>query len=100
MNTLKGDSNGVISVAVTCDGKKVISGSSDHTIKIWSMETEAEIVSFTGEISVLCCAVATDGMTIVPGELSGSLHFLHLEGEASTATRKSEVSNSCLRSIP
>mgnify|MGYP003417391251 FL=1 len=38
LKTLEGDSEGVLSVAYSPDGTKIISGSSDHTIKIWGEE--------------------------------------------------------------
>ena len=38
LKTLKGDSEGVLSVAYSPDGKKIISGSGDGTVKIWGEE--------------------------------------------------------------
>ena len=78
--TLKGHSNWVNAIALTPDGKTVISGSSDHTIKIWDLGTDEEIATFTGESPITCCLVAPDGVTIVAGEGSGRVHFLRLQG--------------------
>ncbi|MBW4498460.1 MAG: hypothetical protein KME57_02430 [Scytonema hyalinum WJT4-NPBG1] len=82
LRTFKGHSDSVEAVAVTTDGKKVISGSYDNTLKLWSLETGEIIATFTGESSLRCCAVAPDGVTIVAGEESGRVHFLRLEGMA------------------
>ncbi|MDB9537380.1 hypothetical protein PN451_16350, partial [Dolichospermum planctonicum CS-1226] len=79
--TLKGHSYSVNAIALTPDGKTVISVSSDHTIKIWDVGTGKEIATFTGESPITCCAVASDGVTIVAGERSGRLHFLRLQGK-------------------
>ena len=38
LKTLKGHSYIVNSIAFSPDGKRIISGSSDHTIKIWGEE--------------------------------------------------------------
>ena len=43
MRTLTGHSHGVTSVAISADGKRVVSGSPDGTVKIWDVETGAEV---------------------------------------------------------
>lgn len=77
--TFTGHSRSVNAVAITPDGKRVISASYDNTLKLWNLETGEEIATFTGEAPFLCCAVAPDGVTIVAGESSGRVHFLRLE---------------------
>jgi WD40 repeat protein len=79
--TLEGHSDSVNAIALTPDGKTVISGSTDKTIKIWDLATRKEIATFTGESPIKCCAVAPDGVTIVAGESLGRLHFLRLQGK-------------------
>ena len=43
MLTLTGHSDLVLSVAFSADGKRVVSGSRDESVKIWSSETGAEV---------------------------------------------------------
>ncbi len=38
-NTLLGHTGGIISVVITSDGKYIVSGSIDKTIKIWEFKT-------------------------------------------------------------
>ena len=52
MCTLVGHSSSVYSVAFSPDGKLVVSGSADETVKIWNFEMAAEVSSFAGVRSV------------------------------------------------
>ncbi|MGB7445022.1 MAG: hypothetical protein WA919_28465 [Coleofasciculaceae cyanobacterium] len=77
--TLSGHSSPVWAVAITPDGKQVVSASEDKSLKVWDLHTGQEIASFTGDGMLPCCAVAPDGVTIVAGDASGRVHFLRLE---------------------
>ena len=46
MRTLAGHSGCVFSVAVSTDGKRVVSGSVDMTVKIWDVETGAQVTGW------------------------------------------------------
>jgi len=43
VRTLEGHSGLVYSVAISADGMRVVSGSTDETVKIWDVETGAEV---------------------------------------------------------
>ncbi|MFM6253713.1 MAG: WD40 repeat domain-containing protein, partial [Dolichospermum sp.] len=77
--TLSGHNDWVYTIAVTPDGKTIISGSLDNKIKIWDLKTREEIATFTGKSCIFTCAVASDGLTIVAGETSGTLRLLRLQ---------------------
>ncbi len=66
-------------MAITADGRRVVSGSWDKTLKVWDLETGALICTFTCEGSVSCAAVAPHGRTFVAGDTGGRVYFLRLE---------------------
>jgi WD40 repeat protein len=70
----------VNALAITPDGRCVISASADHTLRVWNVESGNQIAAFTGEGPMLRCAVAPDGRTIIGREKSGRAHFLRLVG--------------------
>ena len=68
-HVLHGHSNGVWSAAFSLDGKCIVSGSSDKTIRLWDAET-GEMVQppLEGhESAVLSVAFSPDGKHIVSG---------------------------------
>ncbi|MGL5880165.1 MAG: WD40 repeat domain-containing protein, partial [Xenococcaceae cyanobacterium] len=67
LNTLKGHSNSVKAVAITPDNQKIVSGSSDGTVKIWDIDSGEMLHSFDGCASVASVAVTPDGSNIVTG---------------------------------
>ena len=79
LRTLQGHTSSVHAVAVTPDGSRAVSASSDQTLKVWDLSTGELVASFTGNGAVHVCAVGTDGVTFVAGDASGQVHILRLE---------------------
>jgi hypothetical protein len=79
LRTLEGHTDGVNGVAVTADGRRAVSTSGDQTLKVWDLETDMLIATFTCDGAVNCCAFASN-QTIVAGDAGGRVHFLALEG--------------------
>lgn len=69
--TMEGHSEAVYSVAFTPDGKYVVSGSGDHTVKVWDSATGKEIKSFGGPAGhqnlVMSVSLCADGSLIASG---------------------------------
>ncbi len=66
-------------MAITADGRRVVSASYDKTLKVWDLETGALICAFNCEGGVSRVAVAPDGRTFVAGDAAGRVYFLRLE---------------------
>ena len=68
LETLKGHSYGVLSVAYSPDGTKIISGSGDKTIKIWNANTGESLKTLVRDLSfVFSVAYSPDGTKIISG---------------------------------
>jgi len=65
---LTGHDSPVYSVAVTADGKYVISGGEDKTVRVWELATGKEVQRFTGHTDwVRSVAVTADGRYVISG---------------------------------
>ncbi len=70
--------------AVTClalinNGRYLVSGSRDQTLRVWDLNSGHLETAFTTEHPILACAAAADA-TIIAGDDSGGLLFFRLEG--------------------
>jgi WD40 repeat protein len=81
VRTLKGHSNSVRGVAMTPDGQRAVSASSDYTLKVWDLETGLPLVRFHCDARLRCCTFARGGK-VIAGDDGGRLHFLLLEEQA------------------
>ncbi|MCF4965671.1 serine/threonine-protein kinase [Nostoc sp. CMAA1605] len=71
--TLRGHSGKVSSVGISQDGKTLVSGSYDKTIKLWNLATGEEIRTLTGHSkSVNSVAISPDGNTLASGGGEGN----------------------------
>jgi len=72
--SFSGHTDAVYSVAVTPDGRRVITGGEDTTAKVWDAETGRELQTLKGHTeSVTSIAVSSDGRRIVSGDSDGNV---------------------------
>ncbi|MDB9488324.1 hypothetical protein PN492_17525 [Dolichospermum circinale CS-537/01] len=87
LRTLTGHSSWVQAVAVTADGTRVISGSSDNTVKVWNLETGEEQLTLTGHSSwVNAVAVTADGTRVISGYDDNTVKVWNLQNGEEIAT--------------
>ena len=55
--TLTGHSDWVFSVAYSPDGKHIVSGSDDKTVKIWDSTTGKEVSALVYHRPIVCCCM-------------------------------------------
>jgi WD40 repeat protein len=78
LHALAGHAGGVWAVAVTPDGRRAVSASTDKTLKVWELENGIPLATFSCDAPVSCCTVL-DAWTIVAGDAGGLIHVLALE---------------------
>jgi len=76
LRTLAGHKDQVTSVAFTPDGKTLASGSYDHTIRLWKVETGECLASFDCDACVACFAVLGD---LIAAGAGIRIHVLKIE---------------------
>lgn len=74
LHPFEGHSDGVLSVSFSPDGTRIISGSNDETVRVWSVTTGTEIIPslvYNGVIASV--AMSPDGTRIVSGSYDDKL---------------------------
>ena len=85
--TLSGHADIVYAVAITPDGGRVVSGSADHSLKVWDIETGRELRTLRGHKEVVhAVAVTGDGRYAVSGSFDATLKVWDLETGRLVAT--------------
>jgi WD40 repeat protein len=73
---LEGHFSNVISVAITSDNTKIVSGSRENTIKIWDMNTGKLLNTLQGHFAV---AITSDNTKIVSGSRENTIKVWDLD---------------------
>jgi WD40 repeat protein len=80
LQTLVGHTDEILALEVTPDSQWLISGSEDHTIKVWDIATGQEIYTLTGHTgSVLTLVLTSDGKQVISGSADHTIKVWSLE---------------------
>jgi WD40 repeat protein len=78
--SLTGHASFINSMAINQDGKTLVSGSADSTIKIWDMETGQVLRTLTGHTGyVNALDISPNGQMLVSGDADGNLRVWNLK---------------------
>jgi WD40 repeat protein len=81
-NTLRGHEDFINSVAISPDGKTIVSGSVDKTLRLWNLQGNPVGQPFQGHKgSVTSVAFSPDGQTIASGGSDGTVWLWNLQGK-------------------
>lgn len=95
-HTLQGHAYWVFGVAVTPDGKHVVSASADNTLKVWDLQTGRVLRTLEGHWdSVNDVAVAQDGKRAVSASFDNTLRVWDLDSGLPIATFRCETGARC-----
>ena len=84
---MRGHDSAIGTVAVTPDGKTVVSGVGDNTLKVWELETgqcRATLKGHTQEVAGV--AITPDGKKVISGSFDGALRIWSLQSARCIAT--------------
>ena len=78
--TLLGHADSILACAITPDGRRLVSGSHDRTLKLWDLESGRYLRTFEEhEDWVLACAITPDGRRVVSGSNDRTLKIWNLK---------------------
>ena len=77
--TFTNHSKPVNALAVTKNGKRLLSASEDGTLKVWNLEMGKLIKTIQVGKNLTSCDIAQDGITILAGDKLGTIFFYQLE---------------------
>jgi small GTP-binding protein len=98
LKRLLGHTNAVNAVAITPDGKQIVSGSKDHTIRVWDLVSGNEIkVINAHDASIRSLALTRDGTYAVSGSEDNSAQVWDLK--KGTRLRTFEGHDSWVRAV-
>jgi WD40 repeat protein len=84
---LEGHRMAVECVAITPDGRRAVSASGDHTLRVWDLESSQSVHTLQGHTAwVTGVAVAPNGRRAVSGSYDNTLHVWDLQSGQSVHT--------------
>src|SRR5262249_10711243 len=87
----------VLACVVTPDGRRVVSASSDQTLKIWDLESGSALATLQGHDAwVNACAIIPDGRHVVSASSDQTLKVWDLESSTCLLTHRANTAFSAI----
>lgn len=83
--TFRKHSSRVTGLAFSADGKVLLSGSSDRTVRLWSVESRRLIAAIECRAAISCLACSEEGTYFATGDVSGDVRVWSLKTRKSLA---------------
>ena len=83
----EGHADRVLSLSVTPDGVRAVSGAKDHWIKLWDLRSGELLSRFAIDASVVKCMISDDGEYIFASDETDRQHCFRFRGPGSANTR-------------
>ena len=78
--TLSGHTDEVSSVVFSSDGRSLVSGSDDRTVKLWDLQTGGTIRTFSGHTGlVISVSISADNVTIASGSFDWTIRLWNIQ---------------------
>ncbi|MDB5312772.1 MAG: repeat protein [Gemmataceae bacterium] len=79
LREFSGHAGGVTDLAVTADGKSLVTGGEDRTVRVWEVTSGKQVRSFQGHVErVLAVAVRGDGRQVASASKDGAIRLWDL----------------------
>jgi WD40 repeat protein len=78
ITTMRGHTDKVEAVRLSCDGRRAFSCGRDRTVRVWFVDTGEQIAAFTADAPLRGLAVAPADDVIAAGDVAGRVHLLRL----------------------
>ena len=97
LRTLQGHSSSVESIALSGDGKKILTAGSDKLLKLWDVESGKCLRNFSGHILPLnCCDISPDGTMALSGGRDNTVRLWDTEREKCIDSLKIDGEVTCV----
>jgi WD40 repeat protein len=99
--TLSGHTDEVNTVTFSSDGRSLVSGSDDKTVKLWDVQTGGTIQTFSGHNKLVhCVSISMDSAKIASGSFDDTIRVWNVQTGECCCVIESEGETRCIKFSP